>query len=167
MEALISLLQLKPLPNEGGYYRVCYRSPHRVDAAEFSEGEEGPRLRQLSGAIYYLITEDSYSVLHRLRCDELWHFCCGDPAVQLLLRPDGGTEEVRLGTDIPAGELPLQVVPAGVWQGTRLSPGGRYALFSITTTPAFAEEDCEIGVRRLLIDSYPEAADLIGTYTHG
>jgi cupin superfamily protein DUF985 len=47
----------------------------------------GPRT--VSTAIYYLLTPDTVSALHRLASDEVFHFYLGDPVEMLHLLPDG------------------------------------------------------------------------------
>src|SRR5439155_13584464 len=84
---IIELLQLQPLPLEGGYYRETYRSAQRL-----------PGGKSAATAIYYLLTPDTCSALHRLPADEVYHFYLGD-AVELLLLGAGG-EIVTLGTDL-------------------------------------------------------------------
>jgi predicted cupin superfamily sugar epimerase len=59
--------------------------------------------------------------MHVLSSDELFHFYLGDPVEMLQLWPDGRSEVVVLGPDLAAGQHVQLLVPAGVWQGTRLS----------------------------------------------
>ena len=124
--------------------------------ASSSTGNGDRPLRGLGSAIYYLITPDSFSALHLLASDELWHFYGGDPVEQLRLFPDGTGEMVRLGSDWTSGEVPQILVPAGVWQGSRLAPGGRYALVGNTVHPEFFEEDYTHGIGADLVRRYPE-----------
>ncbi|HZU35267.1 MAG TPA: cupin domain-containing protein [Gemmataceae bacterium] len=150
---LIETLQLRPLPREGGYYRETYRSERRLPA---HAGE-----RSLATAIYYLLTPDTVSALHRLPADELFHFYAGDPVEMLLLNPPGSDPAGRwvvLGPDVLAGQTPQVLVPAGVWQGSVLRPGGRYALLGTTMAPGFAFADYEAGDARQLTASYPTFA---------
>lgn len=166
IEDLIERLKLEPLQGEGGFFRITYRSPEWIDSSSLSDPLPRGGLRQLSGAIYYLITPSSFSALHRLRSDEIYHFYYGDAVEQLLLFEEGTYEVARMGTDLLTGETPQRVVPAGVWQGTRLSEGGSYALLGTTMAPAFHEEDFELGACSSLIRFFPEAAELIRGYTY-
>ena len=152
---VIRMLGLVPHPAEGGYFRETYRSAVSLPGAP----------RSLSTAIYYLLARDSFSAMHRLRGDEVYHFYLGDPVEMLLLRPGGGGEVLRLGTDLAAGERPQAVVPRGVWQGSRLRPGGAFALLGTTMAPGFDARDFELGDRAALIGRYPGQADLIRTLT--
>jgi predicted cupin superfamily sugar epimerase len=162
---VIELLGLEPLPLEGGHFRRSWRSSDSIDA-----GALPPRYassKALGTAIYYLLTDaaDSFSALHRLPTDEVYHFYLGDPVEMLLLRPEGSSERVVLGPDLEAGQQVQFVVPAGVWQGARLETGGRFALLGTTMAPGFDERDYEAGAKAALIERYPESAEQIAGLT--
>jgi len=95
----------------------------------------------------------------------LFHFYLGDPVEQLQLRADGGGEVLVLGSDIAAGMLPQCLVPAGTWQGSRLRPGGRFALLGTTMSPGFESADFELGERSFLLEAYPLFAERIRALT--
>ena len=152
-QELIRLLDLKPLPGEGGYYRETYRSAAR-----------GPDGKSASTAIYYLLTPDTCSALHRLPTDEVYHFYLGDPVELLLLGPDGG-RIVTLGTDLRAGQQPQFTVPAGTWQGSSLVDPGAFALMGTTMAPGFEFSDYEAGDRDLLVRDYPQFKERIARLT--
>ena len=159
-ERLIALLRLEPHPNEGGYFRETYRS-----TAEFVPGAPFPGPRSVGTAIYYLLTADSYSAMHRLPGDEIFHFYLGDPVEMLMLHPGGGSEIAVLGPDLATMTL-QHVVPGGVWQGSRLvaapdgaSPEG-WALLGTTMAPGFDYRDYEAGTRAL-VDAYPDRREAI------
>ena len=160
---LIEKLGLKPLPIEGGYFVETYRCDE-VIAASALDGRYG-REKALSTAIYYLLTPETVSLIHRLRSDEVFHFYAGDPVDMLQLMPDGLHARVLIGSDIEAGQTPQVVVPRGVWQGCRLMTGGRWALMGTTVAPAFDYGDYESGDRDELISRYPDCAELIRTLT--
>ena len=121
-EQVISLLGLKPHPEEGGYYAETYRSHETLPRNVWPDRYPGPR--SFATAIYYLLTPESFSAMHRLQSDELFHFYLGDPVKMLQLRPDGSGEIFILGTDLLKGMRPQVVVPRGVWQGAE-TPSGR------------------------------------------
>lgn len=160
---LIERLGLEPHPEEGGYFREVYRSPDSIPADGLPSGYEGPRAQ--STAIYYLLTPDTFSALHRLVSDEVFHFYDGDPVEQLRLHPDGRGEVVTLGRDIAGGQQPLSVVPRDVWQGARLVAGGAWALLGATVAPGFEFADYSHGDRAVLTEGWPEYADMIRALT--
>jgi predicted cupin superfamily sugar epimerase len=160
---VIRALGLEPLSQEGGLFRETYRSEDRL-SRECISGRY-PSSRSLCTAIYYLLTPDEVSALHRLASDEVFHFYLGDPVEMVQLRPDGSGEVVVLGNDLEAGHRPQVVVPKGVWQGCRLVSGGRLALLGCTVAPGFEYEDFERGRRETLISAYPDFMDLIVALT--
>jgi predicted cupin superfamily sugar epimerase len=161
--AIIERLGLVPHPKEGGYFRETYRADQSLAVAALPARYGSDRAA--STAIYYLLTPDSYSALHRLASDEVFHFYAGDPVEQLRLHPDGRGEIVVLGVDLAAGMRPQSLVPRGVWQGARLVPGGRYALLGCTVAPGFDYADYEAGERRRLIADYANFAAWINALT--
>lgn len=160
LSELMRILELKPLPNEGGFFRETYRSPETIEAQSFKQGHGGPRA--LSTAIYYLLTPTSFSALHKLPGDEMFHFYCGHPVELLELFADGnGSRTVTLGPDIRSGMKFQHVVPGGVWQGSRLVKGGEYALLGTTMAPGFDYADFVKGNREELVEKYPAHRTLI------
>jgi predicted cupin superfamily sugar epimerase len=159
---LIAALQLQPLPREGGYYRETYRSSDLLPAAVLPRyGTE----KSISTSIYYLLTPDTFSALHRLPTDEVFHFYCGSPVQMLQLWPDGQGHVVTLGPEVLAGQMPQVVVPREVWQGSYLAPGGDWALLGTTMAPGFDFADYESGNRDRLIELYPSFDELIRRLT--
>jgi predicted cupin superfamily sugar epimerase len=151
-EQLIAALGLRPLPLEGGWYRETYRSALDLPAAALA-----PRYaagKSAGTAIYYLLTPDTFSALHRLPTDEVFHFYLGDPVEMLQLGPEGG-RLFTLGPDVLGGQCVQAVVPAGTWQGSRLRPGGAFALMGTTMAPGFDFADYEPGDRARLAAEYP------------
>ncbi len=165
--ALIARLGLQPLPHEGGYF-----------ARTWTSRETLPNGRPLGTAIYFLLTPDGFSALHRLDADELWHFHSGDPVEHLQLFPPsassaphtpslGPTRITRLGTDLAPGEIPQLTVPSGVWQGARLAPNARlgWALLSCTMSPGWDDSGFELAARPALHTQYPAHIALISALT--
>lgn len=157
------LLQLEPLAIEGGFFRETYRSRWVVSAEHLPDGAAGSR--SIGTAIYYMITEESFSALHRLPGTEVFHFYLGDPVVMLQLLPDGSSRTITLGYDLLNRQQPQVVVRGQVWQGCRLAPGGKWALLGTTMSPGFDPADYEHGERKRLIAQYPGAAEKIREYT--
>ena len=175
-------LGLQPHP-EGGYYLETYRSEVTLSTPR---GE-----RPASTAILFLVTEDSPSKLHRLWSDELWVFQGGLPLELVTLTPAGElgtrvlgdleeivrsrdhgvapTEEFPVGLPAGSDEWLLQaLVPAGSWQGARLSGGPHlpadyaWSLVSCVVTPGFDFADFEMGEREALLAAYPQHAEVVG-----
>ena len=155
-DAIRALLRLEAHPLEGGFFAETWRSAHGLDAATL---DGGPPARRAAGtAIYYLLTPGTVSSMHRLRWDEVFHFYLGDPVEMLLLAPGGPGRLVTLGNDLARGARPQVIVPAGVWQGSRLADGGRVALLGTTMAPGFDPADFEIGDPESLAGAWPEFA---------
>lgn len=147
------LLELQPLDQEGGYFRRTAESDGRVPGTT----------RRSYSVIYFLVTPQGFSALHRIETDEVWCFHAGDPLESLRLAPDGNGRWVRLGLNLAEGETPQDIVPAGVWQGTRLRPGGggRWALVSCVMAPEFQWSEFTLGEAGPLAAQYPAfAADI-------
>ncbi|HXD89099.1 MAG TPA: cupin domain-containing protein [Urbifossiella sp.] len=142
---IIRRFQLQPHPVEGGYFRETYRSPH-------------------STAIYYLLKPGHVSELHVLPSDEVYHFYLGSPLRMLQLWPDGSGREVLIGSDLAAGHVPQLVVPAGVWQGSRLDGDG-FALVGCTMAPAFDYSGYRNAPRAELTAKWPAFAAQIAELT--
>jgi hypothetical protein len=164
-QAIIELLHLQPLPVEGGYFRQTWIADEAIPAGALPT--RYARSKPVGTAIYYLLTDEagSFSAFHRLPTDEVYHFYLGDPVEQWLLHEGGRVERVLLGPDLDAGQCVQHVAPRGAWQGSRLVPGGRFALLGTTMAPGFDPEDYESGVREGLITSHPDAADIIRALT--
>lgn len=127
---VIRLLDLRPLSGEGGFFRQTWFS--------------GDVARPDATAIYYLVTPESYSSLHRLADAELFHFYAGDSCRMVWIDEDGDVATHMLGNDLASGAIPQVLVPARVWQGTKLIDGGGWALLGTTMAPGFRPETFEL-----------------------
>jgi len=150
-------LKLEPHPIEGGCFRQTYVSPGTV---ELPQG-----VRSQGTAIYYLLEAGTFSEMHVLSSDEIFHFYLGDPVEMLQLYPDGSSAVFTLGTDLAAGQHVQLVVPAGVWQGTRLLADGKMALLGCTVTPGFDYADYRGGSFAELAAKWPAEAERIRKLT--
>ena len=162
-DQLIALLDLKPHP-EGGYYKETYRSSETISEEVLPSRYKGRRC--FGTAIYYLLTAQTFSAMHRVRSDEIFHFYSGDPVEMLQLSPHGSGRVAILGSDILNGMQPQVVVDRGVWQGARLLEGGKFALLGTTVSPGFEFTDYESGHREELVKSYPQFRELIIALTN-
>jgi predicted cupin superfamily sugar epimerase len=152
-----ALLKLEPHPVEGGFFRRTYTSAGSLEL---------PRGRRAQGtAIYYLLEAGTFSEMHVLASDEIFHFYLGDPVEMLQLYPDGRSAVFTLGPDLAAGQHVQLVVPAGVWQGTRLLGAGKVALLGCTVTPGFDFADYRNASFAELVSRWPAQAEQIRKLT--
>jgi len=158
---LVKRLELAPHP-EGGFYRETWRSSCLVQAQGDRRG-----VRAANTAIYFLLPAGTFSALHRVASDEVWHHYDGDPLdLHLLDELDerGGHTVVPLGRDFTRGEVPQCAIPAGIWQAA-VPRGDRYALAGCTVAPGFDFADFEMPSRAELLARFPAHADLVARLT--
>ena len=149
----VEALELTPHP-EGGFFRETYRSTARLAD------------RSVSTAIYFLVTRGSFSALHRIASDELWHFHAGGALEIVTIDPNGARSDLRLGLDLGRGERPQHVVTAGTWFGASLRDAtSSYALVSCTVAPGFDFADFELADRASLSAALPAHAAIIAALT--
>ena len=160
---IIELLNLKPLPGEGGYYRETYRSKEKISIESLSD--KFYDAKAFGTAIYYFLIPGTFSALHKLPADEIFHFYLGDPVVMLQLHQDMTSEVIILGQKIDEGQQVQVVVPKGTWQGTCLREGGNFALMGTTMAPGFDFSDYVEGIRDSLIRQYPDQMEWIKKLT--
>lgn len=163
-EEIIRKLNLQPLPGEGGYYRETWRSKHTVPATGLPAGYNTDHT--LGTCIYYLITPDSFSAMHKLPGPEIWHFYLGDPAEQIQISPGEEIKQMVFGQNIGENQQLQVIVPANTWQATRLVPGGKFALFGTTMSPGFEFSDYMPGNREELLRKFPGHKTTIQKYFH-
>ena len=151
-------LGLEPLRGEGGYFRRSWTSTTHLRNG-----------RPAGSSIWFFLTPGSFSALHRLRSEELWHFYAGDPVEHVQLDADRGILQVTvLGPHVLAGERPQLAVPAGAWQGARLRSGGKprgWALLGCTLTPAWEQAEFELASATKLAREFPGEAQWIRALT--
>lgn len=150
IKALIDHYQFTPLPTEGTFFASTWRSTQ-----EFADGSP------MGTAMIGMYCNDplSQSFFHRLPVDETWHFYGGDPMRLVLLKPDGSSSEVTLGSNPLKGEQVQYVVKAGIWQAGHLIEGGSHALFGCTMAPGFTGSMYEGAIREELLKEYPDRKD--------
>lgn len=151
------LLRLEPHRMEGGWYRRTYTSEVSVALLR--------GVRPYGTAIYYLLEEGAFSEMHVLASDEIFHFYYGDPVEMLQLWPSGESKVATLGPDLAAGHQVQLVVPAGVWQGTRLIGSGKVVLLGCTVTPGFDFADYRNASAQELISGWPHESERIKQLT--
>jgi uncharacterized protein len=160
------LLGLRPHPREGGWYVRTYEAAETVGAEAYGDRRYAGT-RRTGTAIYYLLEPETFSEMHRLKSDEVFHFYAGEAVEMLQLTANGEGATVVIGNDLLSGQRPQVVVERGVWQGSRLVDGGRWALLGCTVSPGFEFEDYEAGSRERLCADWPEFVREITALTRG
>ena len=158
-DEVIAKFNLVPLPLEGGYFRETHRSERKVESILGQRTE--------STAIYYLVTEDSFSALHVVDQYEIFHFYAGDAVEMFQILPDGSGRTILIGNQFQNEEVPQVVVPHGIWQGTRLSSSQKHgwALLGCTVAPGFEYENFHMKSRAELSAMFPQHVQQIANYT--
>ena len=137
VKKIIEHFNLNPLHEEGGLFIRTYASSDEItpDMLPMRYKETRP----MGTAILYLLTNhpNSFSALHRLPTDEIYHFYLGDPIELYELHPDGNTNRTIMGQDIFDNQKIQHVVPQNAWQGSRLLSGGEWALLGTTMAPGY------------------------------
>jgi predicted cupin superfamily sugar epimerase len=153
-DELIESLQLLPHP-EGGWYRETYRSEMSFDGdGPFPNG------RNIATAIYFMITADGFSALHRIKSDETWHFYDGDPFEIIEITPGGNLISTCIGKG-----LYQYTVPKGNWFGSRVLHGGKWSLVGCTVSPGFDFRDFELASKSGLSSQFPSHSQVINEMT--
>ncbi|MGD0552106.1 MAG: cupin domain-containing protein [Sedimentisphaerales bacterium] len=163
-EQIIKHFKMQPLPHEGGFFIETYRAAEVLKKEILPAGLSGDR--NISTVILYLLTAKTVSLMHQLKCDEMFHFYLGNPVTMLQLHPDGSSEIITLGHDILNEQKVQVLVPKGTWQGAFIQPGGKFSLMGCSVAPGFDEADFELGDRETLLAEYPDMEELILHLTH-
>lgn len=121
----IQALHMEPLVDEGGWFAPVWRS-------------EDDRTVSV---IYYLLQAGEVSRWHRLKSNEVWTWHAGG-TLEMTLGGTGDWPGERTAQTVGPDSL-TGVVPAGVWQTTRIREGD-FALVSCVVAPAFRDEECEL-----------------------
>src|SRR5260370_7034046 len=97
--------------------------------------------------------------------DGVFDFEGGGAVERVQLREGGTGGTIVIGNDLVRGQRPQAVVERGVWQGSRVVKGGRWALLGCTVSPGFEFEDYEAGERAKLSAGWPEFVEEITALT--
>jgi predicted cupin superfamily sugar epimerase len=162
-ENIINKLNLQAHP-EGGYFRETYRSKGEVNTDSLPADYKGKR--NYSTCIYFLLTSDNFSALHRIKQDEIWHFYDGSPILLHVITPEGEHSEIVIGNDLSKGEIPQYVVPGGCWFAAEVINKNSYSLTGCTVSPGFSFEDFELKSKAELINMFPHQKEVISKLTH-
>ncbi|MDN5845889.1 MAG: cupin domain-containing protein [Candidatus Nitrosocosmicus sp.] len=174
-EFIIKKLELEKHIHEGGYFKESYRSSDMISKngyhtqkheGEISEDTPYPeRKRPASTLIYYLLVENQYSAIHRVKSDEIWHFYLGSPVTIHIINEDRISPRIQLGNNIENGENIHYIVTKDTWFCAEINNKTSFALMGCTVSPGFDFEDFELGIRDKLILWYPQHKDLIERFT--
>lgn len=160
IEKLKERYKMHPLVGEGGLYSQVYTCDERYplsslpDRYKDSDGD-----KPYGTVIIYLMTAETFSRMHKLPTDEVYHFYLGDPIEMLQLLPDKTSRVIHLGQDVLSGADVQTVVPKGTWQGSRLLAGGKFALIGCTMAPGYTPSDYIDGYEGPLNEAYPDVVD--------
>ena len=160
---IIDLLKLEPHP-EGGYFKETYRSLGEINEDNLIEGYEGNR--NYSTCIYFLLTSDNFSALHRIKQDEIWHFYDGSPILLHIISELGIHSKHVIWRDFNKGETPQFVVPGGYWFAAEVINKNDYSLVGCTVSPGFNFKDFELKTRKELVSMFPDKEEIISKLTH-
>lgn len=161
-EYYISKFGLEKHP-EGGWFKEVYRSEEEIKKEHLPASFDGPRHH--SSSIYFLLTSDTFSALHRIKSDELWHFYDGSAVTIHMIDQKGNYSTARLGRDVEQGAVFQFAVPAGVWFGVTVDDGDSFTLVGCTVAPGFHFDDFELGKRAEMVNSFPQHREIIESLT--
>ena len=159
---IIGQYGLQPHP-EGGFYAETYRSSGSIPGTALPAEFVGER--NFSTAIVYLLEENDFSALHRLRQDEVWHFYLGGSLRVVMISPEGELSEITLGRNGAAGDAVQAVIPAGCWFGARPTEGAAFSFVGCTVAPGFDFADFELAKRSDLLEKFPDLEAIILSFT--
>ena len=156
-EEIRALLKLEPNAT-CGFVRETYKSDLTIAPdglpAPFADG------RPLGTALYFMVTPEAPVKLHRIDNDQLYHYYLGDPIEVLLLRENGLSELVIVGSNIVGGHLVQLFIPGNTFHTARITGKRRWFLGASTEWPGVVvrDRDVELGNADELAAKYPDAA---------
>ncbi len=163
IDKIINKLKLEPHP-EGGYFTETYRSHGEINEENLEQGYDGKR--NYSTCIYFLLTSDNFSALHRIKQDEIWHFYDGSPIRLHIITELGAHSEHVIGSDLNKGETPQFVIPGDCWFAAEVINKNTYSLVGCTVSPGFNFKDFELKTRKDLVSLFPDKEEIISKLTH-
>ena len=159
---LVRFLDLVPHP-EGGFFRELYRADEEVPRAALPKRFSGDRA--YATAIYFLLTHGTFSALHTIESDELWHHYEGGALRVVTLSDDGTREDFVLGKDYAKGQRPFACVKRGRVFGSYVEGDASYVLVGCTVSPGFDFADFRMPPRETLLARFPAHAEVITRLT--
>ena len=152
-------LQLQQHP-EGGWFKEVYRSEGSFPTSILANDYSGER--DFCTSIYYLLNGDEFSLFHKIKSDEVWHYYTGNSEIEIVLLKDGTLDKKIIGN----GTEFQVVIPKNTWFAAHLKYTSGYALVGCTVSPGFHFDDFELGNRESLLEQFPFAKKEILLYTN-
>lgn len=145
---------------EGGYFKRTFEASHRPKI-DFGDG---PRFTMTS--IYYMLTDTSpIGHWHLNKSDIIHYYHLGGAMTYFLIEPDGSVKTVVLGPDILQGQQLQFTVKGGTWKASTLNPDATYGLLSEAVAPGFEYTDMSLGTEEVLLQLFPQHAELIKRFS--
>lgn len=121
---------------EGGFYAETYRGQQQIENIDGNK-------RNISTAIYFLLSDNQKSHFHRVKSDELWFHHEGETlAITVIIK--NRLEVIYLGKDLESGEVLQATIPANCWFASQIKDKIGFALVSCTVAPGFDFADFEM-----------------------
>jgi len=152
--------KFKMMPHpEGGYFKEMYKSDEKILSGHLPEryGDE----RKFSTAIYFMLADNQFSALHRIKSDELWHFYSGSSLTIYVIDEKGNLSLIKLGVDFEKGDVPQAIVKRNYWFGAHVNEKNSYSFVGCTVAPGFHFDDFEMGDRKNLLKLFPQHEEVI------
>jgi uncharacterized protein len=155
-KAIARKLKLEPIPVEGGYFAVTFKSTDTIESPKRLGG--GPR--NVMSVIYFMVYKD-FNTMHRMRTNEVWCYHGGATLTLHELKPDGTLLTHKLGSVLEAEEnRPQVVIEANSWMASELANADDYFLGTCCVVPGFEFSDYEFANLGDMCAKYPQHADL-------
>lgn len=154
IKAIINKFGLKPHP-EGGFFLEFYRAEDKISKSQLDNRYSGDR--NIVTFIYFLITRQSVSVLHKIGSDEIWQFIAGSPAV--MHEFSDSYKKINLGNNISTPEVPVHIVKANT--DIAVETLGDYSFFTCVVAPGFDFDDFMFSDVNVLKDKFPNQLRII------
>ena len=149
---------------EGGAFHETYRSALLIPQEVLSDNFKGNR--NVSTAIYFLLSYGQFSAFHKILSDEMWHFYAGQTLTIYEIENNGNLITHQLGADLEKGEKFQCVIKAGNWFGSRCEIANGFSLVGCTVSPGFDFADFELANRNELCHAFPALTDLVNEMTY-
>ena len=168
MPNYIEMLKLEG-HEEGGYYRVFYKSSDKVLPLNKQYKELEKQVNRVAGSsIYFLLEKKGFSAWHRLKSDEIWHYYDGGSPIDIHVIDDNGRLITHtLGNPSITENASFQVViNADNWFAAEVRYKTSFGLVGCTVSPGFEYDDFELaeGKKEQLIAQYPKLKSILNKF---